>query len=97
MLKLGEKRRKTVADKSNKTDKVKKTLLRPVESTQPSQVKPIREKTIIKTGIIWAEGHAICVRSHAIIVKKWAIMQTSALNLLKTNFSLNNILVDSWS
>ena len=94
-LRLGG-RKKTTADKSSKTNKVKKAPPQPAESIQLSRVRPIRKKTIIETGIIRAEQHAIWVRSSAITVRNWAIMQTSALNFQKTNLGLDNLFVDSW-
>ena len=66
----------------------------PLESMQPSWVRLIRKRTMIETKIVWTEWYAIWVKSSAITIKKWAILQTSTPNCQKTNLGLNDLLVD---
>lgn len=54
-LRLNKERRKTTADKNNKIDKIIMALPWLPESIQPSRVRPIKEKIMIETKIIWAE------------------------------------------
>ena len=64
------------------------------ESMQLKQVSLIRKRK--RTEIVWTGRHVILVRLGAIIIRKCAILPT-IIQGQKTNLSLNDFLVDSWS
>lgn len=52
--------------------------------------KPNLKKKMIKTEIILIRHYIILVRSTALIIKVWIIMQIFIKNFQKTSFSLSN-------